>query len=287
MQDDKALTFRERVTHVIKLPETFRTPLLAFGAAALGCAILAAACSGGGGGSSGAFFEPDGIDDYLDDLLPTSEELPGSGWEETGRSLDATSDDDDGLAFEEFVATTPACSELAEVAKLSAVFGEKEEPSLAAGSVEFERASADTLIPTSVEVEVAIEETRSEVEGSWGIVKEVLESDGTAACFEEVINSAFTSSLEEQGAPTGIEATVTTVSPSAEAPQDGAAMAFTLDMSVLGIEIDALMEFYFWPYGNAAVTTMVFGESAGISGEEIGDILAAVDSRLVEEEAEY
>ena len=243
------------------------------------CAFAFAACSGGDdGGASDAvaiFFAPANADALAHAALPAVADLPGSGWEITAQD-DFGEDDDDDLDFETFAATEPACAQLSGLANLGGIFGggEDDEPAGRA-QIEFENAMTESLLPSSIEVEVEIEETVAEVEGAWTLVKDLMESDETEACMLAVFDTMF-GELAEQD----IEVEVMAAEASSDAPNNGATMAFDIHMDISGIELDMAMEIYFWPYGNAALTVSFLGTPDTLDADTTGPTLDAVAEKL-------
>ena len=250
-------------------------------AALIALAFAVAACSGDDddGGASDAldiFFAPENADALAHASLPAAADLPGGTWEVAAQD-DFGDDSDDDFDFEAFAASEPACAQLSGLASLGGIFGGDEEE-LPAGraQVEFENAGSGGFIPSNIEVEVEIEETVAEVQGAWGLVKELLESSDTEACMLAVFNEVF-SDIGDAGE---IEIEVTGRDASSPAPNDGASLAFDMAMNISGIELDLAMEIYFWPYGNAKVTTTFMGEGDTLGSDITGPTLDAVVEKL-------
>ena len=243
-------------------------------------AFALAACGGDDdGGASQAveiFFAPENADALAHASLPAVADLPGAGWEVTAQD-DFGDDDEDGFDFEAFAATEPSCSQLSALANVGGIFG-SDEDELPAGraQIEFENGQSEGLIPNGIEVEVEIEETVSEVEGAWKLIKDLFESDETQACMLAVFNTSFS----ELAADGDIEVQVAAAEASSQAPNNGATMAFDIHMDISGIELDMAMEMYLWPYGNAKVSVSFMGAPEDLNGDVTGPTLDAVVEKL-------
>jgi hypothetical protein len=263
-----------------KLPRSLRLTALTFGALALSAALLVIGCKSGSSGG-GAFIDPDAAAAALDKLLPAADALPGGGWEEISRNVPASSDSS-GNDFATVAANEPACANLPQLAELGSIFDDKTDlATVATANAEFERTAGGAFFPTSVQMQVDLQKTSAEVADAWKTVKKTLNAPETMACLE----AAFNSSLSDDAS--GTSATVKTATPAATAPQDGTAVAFDLQFSVLGVDVDGTIQIYLWPYGNSAVDILVFGPSEGMTDSEIADMLTLVDSALVSAAEEY
>lgn len=247
------------------------------GTISVALALLAASCGGDDdiGDGALAFIDPANAGEAARVALPAVEDLPGEGWEVITR--DDFGGGDDPNEFLRLIEDRQECQTLNNLATLQDIFGGSDagEPAGRA-QIEFEQASSDQLLPTSLEVEVEVADTVSEVQGSWALVRELFESDETAACFVAVFNGLFTEQLGESG----IELDVESVEGSAVAPQDGATLAFQIDMSLAGIELDLMMQMYFWPYGNASAQAFFFGPTEVVDTELVGTVLEIIENKL-------
>lgn len=247
-------------------------------------ALTAAACGGDdngedssgdsndGGGGDAVVIAAAEADRVAHEALPALEDLPGGDWLVIGEDEFGA---DSGGEFLELIEGTPECESLEDLATLQGVFGggEEAEP-VGRAQVEFENQDPDALIPTSVEVEVEIEESAGGSRAQFDVVRELFESDETSACLIAVLNAQFS-----EGGPAGLEIEVSEGSGSADPPQDGARIAFDLEMSFLGEELELAMELYFWPYGNASVQAQFLGSSDALD-DIVGDMLEIVDENL-------
>jgi hypothetical protein len=208
-------------------------------------------------------------------LAPT--DMPGNGWEVVGRDEFDDSDDGDN-DFVTAMEGVRECEALSGLASLEGLLGDDDDDKPAGrANVELERTAANALLPTSVEVEVEVQENAREVQGSWGLVKQIIGGDDTANCMVAALNKMF---KEEAG----FQAVVTRGKASAEAPQDGATMAFNIKLSVVGQTLDMAMEMYFWPYANAEAQVMFSGPSGALNGNLVQGVLTRVNNKLVEAE---
>ena len=231
---------------------------------------------GGGAQAVDIFFAPDSADASAHAALPDVADLPGEGWEVTAQD-DFGDDDDDSFDFGAFAATEPACDQLSTLANIGGIFGSDDDEQPAGhAQVEFENARAESLIPATIEVEVEIEETVSEVEDAWGLVKGLLESDQTEACMLAVFDEAF----GEIASGGDIDIEVAAAQASSPAPNNGATMAFDIHMMISGVELDMAIEMYLWPYANAKITATFMGTPESLNSEVTGPTLDALVKRL-------
>ncbi len=253
--------------------------------------ISLAACGGGSSTKNGAtsnssskdtaaaapvFFPVDQADKLAHQVMPSVSDLPGPGWELTAQDK---FDDSQDNGFDKTMANEPACAQLKTLEALGGVFGSSsnEQPPAGRAKVEFANSAARGQIPTSVEVDAEIERTGAEVEGSWGLAKDLLSSDQTQQCMLAVFKTAFA----ESGDLSGVQADVTQRKVSASAPRGGATMGFDIHMDIAGIKMDMAMEMYIWPYGNASATVMFLGEPDAITSQLTEPVLRVVDDKIV------
>jgi hypothetical protein len=260
------------------------------------CAIVALAaftgCRGGGKDDSappagtqpagetpapdGLFFPPDDADALAHAALPQVSDLPGTGWDVTARDeFDNDSEEDE---FDRALANEPACTELNAFESLEGVFDSGGGGDLPAGraQIEFIDARSASPIPRSVEVSVEIERTVSEGEGALGVVKDLLESEEMQACLLAAFNAGFA----EFGRARDAQITVMPRQLSAEVPNDGATIAYDIDLAVASVQLDLAMEVYVWALANATTTVVVLGPPDAVNNELIAPVLASVDARL-------
>lgn len=248
-------------------------------------ALAAAACTGDSNSDSDgaqlieAFFDPERADELARAAMPEPADLPGDGWEVVGRDDFDDDGDEEEDEFDRAFEDEPACAELNALDNLGGITGSGDDGDPPAGraQIELSQPTAAQEIPTSVDVEIEIERTVSEISGSWGLAKDVIESPETQECMIAAMNAAFSSG---EDMPAGADFEVSARSPSATAPNDGATMSFQVNMVVVGIEFDMAFEFYMFPYGNAGVTVGFVGESAAIDAALTKDVLAAVIDKL-------
>ena len=255
-------------------------------AAALGGLVLigAVACGGGddsdgggtgssgGRGNNGAFIEPANADKAAHAAMLATSDLPGNGWEVTGR--DEFDDSDDDNEFVSAMEGVRECETLSGLASLEGLLGDEDDDPAGRANVSLERANANAPLPTSIEVEVEIAEDASNVQGSWSLVKQIIGGDDTANCMVAALNKMFKEEI-------GFQATVTRGKASATPPQNGASMAFNIKLSVAGQTLDMAMEMYFWPYANAEAQVMFSGPGGSLNSNLVGETLKKVDSKLV------
>ena len=250
-------------------------------------AIFAVACGGGGddssstgsssngGSKSGVVIAAANADQVAHDALPTLQDLPGQGWSITSQDDFSSSS---GPGFEEMIQGTPECSTLQNLTTLKSLFGgedTEEKAPIGQAQVEFEKQDASSLIPTSVDLEVKIDESASGSSAQFTIVKNLFESADTSNCLITVLNNQF-----KESGPAGVEIQVKKGTGSATTPEDGARMAFDIDMSVAGVDLQLAMQLYFWPYGNANVQAMFLGTNDTLTSDLVGGVLKTVDDNL-------
>lgn len=269
-----------------------RTPMLALAALAL----VTAACGSGEpdqtqGVEAGAtpeatpFFAPSDADALAHGSLPRAEDLAGPGWEliatDGGDPGDGDTDEDDS-DFDAALTSDPACARFADLATSGSLFGEVGDDRQPAGSasVELENALFEGFFPLNLEMDVSIMPTAAEVDRDWAVVQELMADGGMQTCLARVFETAFSDFDQEGDVPGGFEAKASEARPSAAPPHQGVALAFDLDLAFFGFDADMVIEMYFWPYGNAEVSVLVFGSPEALASGVSGDALAVLDARL-------
>jgi hypothetical protein len=205
--------------------------------------------------------------------LPAVEDLPGSGWVVTAED---EFDSGGGAEFLAFIEGNPDCATLENLTALQGVFGgdaEDEEP-LGQAKREFEQQGSTQLIAPTIEVSIEVEESSSGSQAAFGIVRELFQSDETANCIISVLNEQFV----ETG-PAGVEIEVTKGTGVTAPPQNGATMAFDMEIS-FGIDVSMSMQMFFWPYGNATVQALFLGTKESLTNELVSGVLETIDSKL-------
>ncbi len=249
-------------------------------------ALFAAACGGDDSIDTAAvndiFFAPENADALAHAALPGVDDLPTDVWIVSATDDFGDEDEEDDFDFEAFMANEPACDGLNAIADLGGIFGGgDDEDELPAGraQIEFEDARTVAQVTPTIEVEIEIEETVSEVEGSWGLVKGVFESDG----FEGCMLAAFDVAMGGFAPPgSGVEITTAIGEATTSTPNNGTSMAFGINMVLLDQELDMAMEMHMWPYGNAAVTVSFLGTpetvGVGITEPTLDAVVAKLDA---------
>lgn len=252
---------------------------LRFGSVGVLVLAAASACGGedsgeGGGLETEVFFSIDAADAAAHEALPVPADL-GTGWEVVSR--DEFDEDTDGEDFAALMEGEPACSTMSALAGLGGLFGSSDDE-IPAGraNVEMVWSSPDAQLPSNAEFEVEIEETVAEVQGSWTLVKELIGSED----FEGCMLAVFPKALAEEDLPEGATVDVSTRAPSAQAPNNGATIAYDIGMDLGALQFDMAMEMYMWPVGNAAVTAMFVGGQDSVDAELTEPTLAAFEQRL-------
>jgi hypothetical protein len=231
-----------------------------------------ASSGSGGGGNSISAADADRV---AHAALPEAADLPGGA----GDWL-VTADDDFGSSdgtFLEFIEGNSECETLQNLATLESVFGGDDDDDEPVGQAqrEFENQDPAALLPTSLEVKIEVDESAGGSQAAFALVKDLFESDETSNCLISVLNNQFT----ETGPP-GVTFEVKKGSGSASAPQNGARMAFDIEMSVSGIELSMAMRMYFWPYENAQVQVLFLGTNETLTDSFVGDVLKTVDNKV-------
>lgn len=247
-------------------------------------AVFAVSCGGDGDGDgegapeAGVFVPADQADVVAHAAIPGPDELPGGAWVITEE--DVFDDDDDDLDFDTYFRTEPSCEDLAGLAELGSLFGGStgDDDDLPVGRAQaaFEDASALSPLAPEIDVEIEIEETVAEVEGAWSIVAGLVENSGFEDCMVAVFNDAFTNDLEFEG----LELTVRGREARGTTPNRGFALAFDIDMSFAGTDLEMVTEVHIWPYGNAGATVAFLGASDGFDSSTIQETLDLVAEKL-------
>ena len=250
--------------------------LLALGGLAV---LLVSACGGDDDDiDAGPRFDPAMADELAHAAIPGEVDLPGSGWEITATD-DFGDDDDNDDEFMEFAAEEDACRQISDLAALGNIMGADDDSSedepVGHAKTEFQRPAGPLDIPSSVEVEIEIEETVADIQGGWGIVRSILGSDDTSECFAALMSTVM--ARESEGL---FEVTLDAIDPPAAAPHDGVALAFRMEIEVTGITLEAVMGLYMWPYSNAGIQVMIIGSEEDLGPDAFKDILAAVDASV-------
>ncbi len=248
-------------------------------------ALALAACGGDDTPSAAAiaadqgFFELASADADAHDALLVIADLPGTGWEITEQDDFGSDDDDGGIDFEDFAAREPACAELTALAALGGLFGsgDDEDDTVAEAQIEFSR-SAPGSLPVTVEAELEVKATVAEVQGSWGLVKGIMESQQTRDCMTRAIDAA----LGEEEAFAILDFEFEADAARAEAPRDGAALAFRLGFSLGDLNVNARFEMYFWPLANAQVSLLFFGPEEDLERAFLTEVLERTDERTTQ-----
>jgi hypothetical protein len=266
-----------------------RTPILV---ASIVAACLLVACDDDGGsalealrqGEDGIFFNVNTANAAAHAAMVQPADLPGRGWEVT--ETDVSDDEDGSMDFMALASREPACSQITSLASLEGlggIFGEDEDDApVGWAQIELERQSSGAaFIPVSLEAEIEIERTVSDVQSGWQLAKGLLESDQTKNCIARVINTQF----REEVAQSGLQMTFQPRPSSAPAPHDGATMAFTMSISLPGVvSFEANMEMHMWPYGNGGVSVLMLGPKDELTPALVADLLKAVDNKVIQAE---
>jgi hypothetical protein len=235
--------------------------------------VLVVACGGDGDGGANVVIPAADANSVAYAGLPALEDLPDNDWLVVAQDEFESGSSDD---FAEFIEGNPDCAALEDLAALQNVFGsEEEEEPAGRAQVKFEQQDPDAFIPTSVEVEIEVDESAAGSRAEFALVKGLFESDETSRCLISALNNQFA-----QSGQSGLEIEVTEGSSSASAPQDGARTAFDVRLSFAGIDLDMAMQIYFWAYGNANVQALFVGTRDTLNADLVRGVLEAVDENL-------
>jgi hypothetical protein len=221
-------------------------------------------------------FDPDRADELAHAALVGTADLPGAGWDVTAEDAFDDSEDDD--EFLEFAEQEESCQHIADLAALGGVMGDDdaEELPLARAKVEFQRNAGPLDMPSSVEVEIEIEETVGDIQGGWGIISSILGADETRECFAALMSAVM---VEESDGL--FEVSLESIDPPAEAPGNGVALAFRMEIEINGLAtLEAVMGLYMWPYSNAGVQVMILGSEDDLEADDFAAILDSVDKTV-------
>ncbi len=247
-------------------------------------AVFAVACGGddddgGSSASNGVVIAAADADRVAHAGLPALADLPGAGWEIASQD-DFGSGGSGDSDFLTMIQGTPECATLENLTTLESVFGGSDTPDeepIGQAQIEFDQQDPEALIPTSVDVEIKVDQSAGGSKAQFAIVKSLFESEETSNCLITVLNSQFA----ETG-PSGLTIEVKKGTGAATTPEDGARMAFDIDMSVAGLNLQMAMQLYFWPYGNANVQAMFLGTAESLNADLVGGVLKTVDNNLQE-----
>ncbi|HEX5478857.1 MAG TPA: hypothetical protein VFY79_03975 [Dehalococcoidia bacterium] len=222
------------------------------------------------------FFAPERADELAHAAMLDADALPGEGW----RAVARDSFGKDAQALATAFQQQPACDGLDVLRPLSSLFGAPgaaDERPIGQAKVEFTQFTGRTLVPTSVETEVAIEETAAAVEATQSQVRQALESGQAQRCLLAVLSAG---SGQETGSDDRIDFTPRNAS--AAAPAGGVAMAYDIHMEVEGVGVDMALELYAWARGNARVSTLFAGEPDQVNAAFTGAVLRSFDQKVVD-----
>ena len=247
--------------------------------AALALALLVSACGGEDDdvADDGPRFDPARADELAHAALIGTSNLPGSGWEIAAED-DFDDDGDDGDEFLQFAEQEESCQHITDLAALGDIMGGDDDEDLPLGraKVEFERDAGPMDIPSSVEVEIEIEETVADIQGGWGIARSILGSEDTSECFRALMGAVLAE--ESDGL---FEVSLESIDPPADPPGDGVALAFRMEIEISGLAaFEAVMGLYMWPYSNAGIQVMIIGSEEELEPDDFAAILDSVDSMV-------
>ena len=235
---------------------------LALAFAGLLTLVLVAACGGGGGDAGGddVTLDPGRATELARAALITPGDLPGAGWEVTEE--DAFSDDDEP-PFD-----SAACRTI--TTKMNAASAASEEHRAGRAQRAFAKEDPGAILPTEVDVSVNVFDEVASPKDTMKTFKEVLTSDDFEECFiDGLVESVATGDVTVQAS---------VVKPSAQAPLDGEATAFKFHIEADGEELDMVLEFYVWRWGNAGVSLGLNGQD--LPADLVKEIVATVDAKI-------
>jgi len=221
-----------------------------------------------------AFFAVANADALAHAALPSVEELVGNGWEVT--SSDSFDKGGDDLDFDKAVNEHAECAGLSGLTKIGGAFGDNtNEAPAGRAQVEFDN-QLQGDIPSSIEVQIEIQDTVAEVQDGWGIAKQLMEGDAFKSCMLAIIPQAIAAQTE------GMQVEISSRENSATPPENGFSIAFDMQITVAGTEIAMAMEMYMWPYANASTTVTVLGSPDSFDAISVASALHTVERKLAD-----
>lgn len=209
-------------------------------------------------------FDPGHADELAHAAILDAASLPGGGW-----VIDATDQFEDDTDFD----SIPACHDFADHVGASGASGHHDDLAGHA-KTEFKRPNSDPNsleLPPSVEVEVEIYHTPGEAAVPWSVVQNIIDSPQFSDCIAAVGEQALA------GAPEGLTGGFSTAKTNIKLPQNGAQMGMKGNFKFVGLSFDLVGGVFFWTYGNAQVTTTIFGSPSAITPAFVSQVLAQVD----------
>jgi hypothetical protein len=194
-------------------------------------------------------------------------DLPGTGWvvtqtdEFSGSLLDA-----DPSEFSD----SPACNAYLERVQDAAM--RAEEARVGRASKSFTK--TDSLLGTSVDVEVAVYEDDDVASDLVSDAKDAFDSDDFETCFSDVV--------KDTGAeiPKEVEFELDTADPRIDAPKGGVAQAFEVGFSAAGMTFELHAELYAWADDNATAFVSIFGDPDVVTAELVEAVVGKTEERL-------
>lgn len=239
--------------------------------------LLAASCGDDGGASpSGPLVGAADAEAVAQSIVPGVADLDGDGWSilsenDFGDESNSGEPDEFDMAFD----NEEECQELGELSGLNLGGQDTTGDDIGRAQIEFERNSADFIVPMSLETEATIESDIDDIWEGWPEVQEVAESGQLSDCMIAVFESALVDGDD------GIEFSAASRTPSATSTDDGIEFAFDLTASVEGFSFDIAFEFYAWPYGNIGMTAFVTGPPELVDAELTQPLIDGMQSRAV------
>jgi len=174
-------------------------------------------------------------------------EALGEGW-----TVDSEDQFDDSLT-EEIESTSAACQEINEKIREANAISTPARIGRAARAYEGPQDPNNFLGGDEVDLEINVFDDEDVPSRVMELYNEALSGDLYQTCFEE-------SFLAE--APEGTDATIEQLTPSTEAPHDGAELAFSLSFGAIGITFNIVFEAYVWAQDDLGVTLTFSGSEA-------------------------
>ena len=228
-------------------------------------------------GTRPVFFAPEHADDLAHAAMLDVDALPGDGWQAVAQD---SFGGEDAQALATIFEQQSACDGLDVLRPLSSLFGGvtgADAPPIGQARVEFTQFTGRTLVPTSVETDVTIEETAGDVEATQSQIRQAIESDQAQGCLLAVLGAG---SEPEDGSGDRIDFKPRDAS--AVAPNGGVTMAYDVHMDVEGVGVDMALELYVWSRGNARVSALFAGEPNQIDAAFTGSVLRSFDRHVVD-----
>jgi hypothetical protein len=246
-------------------------------------AICALACGGDSGSS--VVVSPDNADHVAHAALPNLEDLSGPSWQitaqdnfGTGNEGSVTTGTGVGGGFVKMIQDTPECQTLGNLVMLESAFGgsppEAEQP-LGRAQVQFGQKNQSAVLPSTINVEVDVTKPDSTADEEFTLIKDLFESEDTSNCLVSVLNAAFS-----QAGGKALQISIEKGTGTVDTPENGAKMAFDINLSAATANLQIALQLYSWPYGNTMAKALFLGPKQSLTQDLIRNVLDATNRNL-------